>query len=188
MHPQLQAVVEEFRSAQERLERLSARVPDEAWPVRSDPKRWSVGECVAHLNLTSAAFLPVLEEALDEARGLGTTAPARFRRDPLGWLLWRTMAPPVRFRMRTAAEFVPSGNAAPAALRDQFARHQQAQIRCVEQGDGLALSRVRVASPFDPRARYNLYAALTILPRHQHRHLWQAEQVAVEVGRVRGQG
>ncbi len=23
---------------------------------------------------------------------------------------------------------------------------------------------------------YNLFACLTILPRHQHRHLWQAEQ------------
>jgi len=25
--------------------------------------------------------------------------------------------------------------------------------------------------------RYNLYACFTILPRHQHRHLWQAERV-----------
>ena len=31
-------------------------------------------------------------------------------------------------------------------------------------------------APIDARARYNLFAALGIVPRHQHRHLWQAEQ------------
>jgi hypothetical protein len=32
-------------------------------------------------------------------------------------------------------------------------------------------------SPFAPGVRYNLYSTLSILPRHQERHLWQAEQV-----------
>ena len=27
------------------------------------------------------------------------------------------------------------------------------------------------------KLRYNLYSCLTILPPHQHRHLWQAERV-----------
>ena len=30
----------------------------------------------------------------------------------------------------------------------------------------------------DARARYNVFAALSIMARHQHRHLWQAEQAA----------
>jgi hypothetical protein len=43
--------------------------------------------------------------------------------------------------------------------------------------DGLPVDRIKITSPFDARLKYNLYAALTILPRHQHRHLWQAERV-----------
>jgi len=43
---------------------------------------------------------------------------------------------------------------------------------------------VRVTSPFNARVRYNLYACFTILPRHQHRHLWQAERVWGEKGNV----
>jgi hypothetical protein len=33
---------------------------------------------------------------------------------------------------------------------------------------------------------YNLFACLTILPRHQHRHFWQAEQAwqALQMGAV----
>jgi hypothetical protein len=34
-----------------------------------------------------------------------------------------------------------------------------------------------VQSPFNEKVKYNLYSCLTILPPHQHRHLWQAEQI-----------
>ena len=43
--------------------------------------------------------------------------------------------------------------------------------------EGLAIDRVRIPSPFNPRIQYNAWSALVIIPRHQHRHLWQAEQV-----------
>jgi len=53
------------------------------------------------------------------------------------------------------------------------------------EADGLPVDRIRIASPFDARLKYSLYAALTILPRHQHRHLWQAERVLEGLRRVR---
>jgi hypothetical protein len=34
---------------------------------------------------------------------------------------------------------------------------------------------VRVRSPFTDRVTYDVYSALLLLPRHQHRHLQQAE-------------
>jgi hypothetical protein len=45
----------------------------------------------------------------------------------------------------------------------------------VHEAEGLPLHRVKIVSPFNARVRYNLFSALSILPRHQHRHLWQAE-------------
>jgi hypothetical protein len=42
---------------------------------------------------------------------------------------------------------------------------------------GWLLGRMWITSPFDRRIRYNAYSCFTILPRHEHRHLWQAEQV-----------
>lgn len=46
----------------------------------------------------------------------------------------------------------------------------------MREADGLPPGCLRIASPFDARLRYNLYSALSILPRHQRRHLWQAER------------
>jgi hypothetical protein len=177
LHPQLEAIRAEFASAQDRLSRLAQSIPGAVWNRRPDPAQWSIAECVEHLNLTAQAYLPLLRDALDRARRLSGSAPRRYRRDPIGWMLWRTQGPPVRRRMKTIPRFNPGSQRPPTELMAEFVRLQDAQISCVRAADGLRLGQVWIRSPFDSRIRYNAYSCLTILPRHQHRHLWQAEQV-----------
>jgi hypothetical protein len=177
MHPQLQIIREELLSVQNRLHRLRTDVPEDQWPVRSHPERWSVSECVAHLNLTSAAFQPLVQAALTEGRRLGKPRSLRYRRDFTGWILWRFSGPPPRFRSKTPARFIPDAARPPAELIAEFDHWQAEQLDWVRLADGLPLNKVRIRSPFDARVQYNLYSGLSILPRHQHRHLWQAEQV-----------
>lgn len=177
MHPQLQAVADELLAARDRLHRLAETTSPESWSRRADTDRWSAGECVAHLNLTAIAFLPLIRAGLEQAAAIGAGAPARFHRDLVGWVLWRTAGPPVRFRVRTAARFVPTGSEPLAHLLATFDRLQQEQLEVVARADGYPIHRVKVTSPFDSRFRYNLYACLTILPPHQERHIWQAEGV-----------
>ena len=177
MHPQLRDVADELVAAQTHLHRLADTTAPELWSVRADPDRWSAAECVAHLNLTAQAFLPLIRRALEEAAALGGGAPRRLRRDLAGWMLWRTAAPPVRFRVRTTAQFVPTAAEPLSSLLATFDRLQAEQLECLRQADGRPIHRVKITSPFDPRLRYNLYACFTVLPRHQERHIWQAAQV-----------
>jgi DinB superfamily len=177
VHPQLQVIRDDFDEAKARLHRLAASAAEPLWTRRPDPARWSMAECVAHLNLSADAYLPLLHTALDAGRRSGSPAPRRYRRDPVGWLLWRTMAPPVRHRVRTPPPFVPTAAAPLAELIARFDRGHDALADCVAAADGLPLGRLWITSPFNARARYNAYACLSILPRHEHRHLWQAERV-----------
>ena len=178
MHPQLQAIADEFTSASHRLHRLIDIVPAERWGARADPDRWSIAECIAHLNLTSQAFRPLVEQGLDAGRKRGGPAPERYRRNFTGWLLWKMAGPPVRFRVKTTAPFIPQGTLPQTELVERFDRLQEMQLAWVTAADGLRLHEIHITSPFNARIRYNLYACLTILPRHQHRHLWQAEATA----------
>jgi hypothetical protein len=41
---------------------------------------------------------------------------------------------------------------------------------------GYRLDAIRIASPFVRRTRYSLYTTFCIVPSHERRHLWQAEQ------------
>lgn len=178
MNRQLEEIVREFESASERLERLRQGLTLEAWSRRPAPEKWSPGECVAHLNLTSSAFVPLLRQGLDECGRSGRAAGGRYRRDLVGWLLWRALSVPGRFKSRTAAAFVPSGDRPAGELAAEFGRLQAEQIALTRASDGLPIDRVKIVSPFDTRVRYSIFAALSILPRHQHRHLWQAEQAS----------
>lgn len=182
MHDQLVRITASFVDAQARLHRLISKLSDDRWAARSDAAKWSVAECVAHLNLTSRAYPERLRAALNEARALGAP-PQRYRRDFAGWLLSLFTGPlpgigRFRFgRMPTTAPFIPTGDLPRAVVIAEFDRLQAEQIAIVREADDLPIDRVKIASPFDARMRYNVYSALVILPRHQHRHLEQAENV-----------
>src|SRR5512147_2204452 len=178
MDGQLAAIVTELESAHGRLRELRRTMPRRAWDWRPAPGRWSAAECVAHLNLSSAAILPILREALREARGRREQASPRYRRDPLGWLLCKVVSPVGGLKMRAAPEFVPSEAGDIDDLLDEFERLQASLLECVREAEGLPIDRVTLVSPFDARLTYNLYSALTLIPRHQHRHLVQAERAA----------
>jgi DinB superfamily len=186
VNDQLAVLRDEFLTARQRLHELAAAVPDDLWARRPAPAQWSVAECVAHLNLTAARYEPIVGPALDEARRLRVPAPARYRRDPIGWVLWRTMGPPVRWKATTAAAFVPTSAASKQELLEEFDRWQAVQLQWVEAADGLPIHRVRIRSPFDARVRYNLFSCLAILPRHQERHIWQGWQALRALGRETG--
>lgn len=178
MNAQLAEVEGEFNSALVRLRQLRTSVPAATWRRRPAPERWSPGECVAHLNLTSATMVPIVRGALDEARRSGMAAPARYRRDLVGWLLWKSLGQVGRFKTKTIPAWVPSGELPPDVLVAQFEQWQAEQVALVRESDGLPIHAMKITSPVDARARYSVFSALSILARHQHRHLWQAEQAS----------
>lgn len=179
MQAQLEAIVEDFESAQQKLGELVAVWSDEQWISSSDPTRWSAAQCVQHLNLTSRAFIPIIREALEKCRALDGKPPVRYRLDFTGWIIWRMSGPTRGFgRVRTTTPFVPLRDLPRAHVLGEFAKRQQEQIKCVRDADGLPLAKVKIASPFNSRIHYSAYSALSILPRHQHRHIRQAEAAA----------
>jgi len=173
---QLTAVIEDLASAQARLRTLHAALPCHAWSRRPTPDRWSPAECVAHLNLTSETLLPLLRAGLQQARDRRGPAASRYRRDPVGWLIWKLVSPSGRLKTSTVPAFVPRGPQPADSLMSEFERLQGEVVSCAREAAGLPIDRVKLVSPFDARVKYNLYAALTLVPRHQHRHLLQAER------------
>ena len=182
MNPQLTAVLGEFDAASRRLARLVASLPEEVWSGRPDPTCWSAAECVAHLNLSAEAYLPRMEEGLERARSLGRRERGRYRADPLGWVVSRMVGPLPRIggrrrgRVKAPPAFVPGGDLPQEEILERFRALQARQVALVEASDGLPIDRVKVRSPFVEAARFNLYSTFLILPRHQHRHLQQAEE------------
>ena len=180
MDVQLQAVIDDLESARVRLHELWSSVSRDAWHARKGVGRWSAGDSVVHLNLASAALLPLLRAAVAEAATRVSAKGPAYRRDPLGWLIGKVIAPSSPLRMRSASAFVPVADQSPEMTLAEFDRLQDALVACVRAAEGLAIDRVTVVSPFHDCLRYNLYSAFTLVARHQHRHLLQAERAAIE--------
>lgn len=178
MDGQLSAIVQDLQAVEQRLRQLHGWLPREAWSQPPSPGRWSPAECVTHLNLTSRAMLPILQDGLRKAGRSPIGPPARYRRDIVGWLVWKLIAPANGLRTRTIRAFVPSGDESPDAAMAEFSQLQSEMIACVRAADGLPIDHVTVCSPFDGRVKCNLFAALTLIPRHQERHALQAERAA----------
>lgn len=179
---QLRSLEVEFDDVQAWAHRLVDGLSEEDWLRRADPNRWSIGEQILHLNLTSRAYLPRLREGLAQARERGLHSKGSYRRDFKGWLLCRMAEPPVRIKVKTTAPFVPKDlQPKPETMRD-FDALQDDLRAVVREAGGLALGRVDFVSPFDPRIKYNLYSALRVTAAHQRHHLWLGERVAEGLG------
>ena len=181
MHAQLASIVADFEFALTRLRGLVTSCDEDAWSRRSAPESWSAAECVAHLNITSAAYLRILPAAVAEARARSGGAPARYRLDLPGWLVKQVSGRKRLFPTKTPAAFVPASGTTRDVVATEFERLQAEQIAIVASVDGLPIHKVRIASPFAANLRYSLYSALSLLPGHQHRHLDQAERALAAV-------
>jgi len=183
MQQQLATIVASLESAQTRLHRLVDQLPDARWKSRPGPDQWSAAECIEHLNLTSRAYIPLLRHALEKG-AKPATAPSRYRKDFLGGLFSALVGPLPRIakkrwgRVKTTGEFIPQPVATRVETVTEFDRLQADLIAITRQADGFPLGDMKIVSPFGGKIRYNVYSALVILPRHQERHLGQAEDAA----------
>lgn len=182
--PQLHAIVDDLDAASRRLQTLGAGVLCDVWDRRPAAGQWSPAECIEHLNLTSRALIPMLHQALEDARRVAPRTLSPYRRDVMGWLVWTVLAPSSGLKTKTIPAFVPEATPPAECLMAEFERLQAAVVACVRAADGLPIDRVKLESPFDARVKYNLYSVLTLVPRHQHRHLLQAQRAARAVEQV----
>jgi hypothetical protein len=183
MQRQLADIVKGFETAQTRLDKLADNIPDAAWEERTEPAKWSVAECIAHLNLTSEAYIPRIRAAIAEAKAMNAPKAKSYRKDFAGGFFALMVGPipmlgKIRIgKVKTTADFLPKGRHPKQDTLATFKRDQDALIELVREGEGLPLDKVKIKSPFGEKVSYNCYSAFVILHRHEHRHLDQAQLV-----------
>jgi len=176
MHRQLATLAHELAAATDRARTLVHVVNEADFHARPNPSRWSIAECLVHLNITTTAFLPLIDAALVAASSAGVDPDRHYRRDLVGWVLSWSLEPPARVRFKTIPRFVPTGAGSRDAVMADFARLQGELAQRLERSSGHDLNRARVVSPFNARLSYNLYSCFRVLLAHERRHLRQAEE------------
>lgn len=176
---QLDAIRHDLHEAARRGRDLAASLDDAAWRRRPPDGGWSVAECLVHLNLTTDAMVPLMDEAVARASQAGQPSPAKLKADLLGRALAWFLEPPYRIRAKTGAAFVAGADLPKAAVMEKWDRCHRELDALLDRSRGVAIDRVKIVSPFDPRGRmkYSVYSSFLIIAAHERRHLWQASRV-----------
>ena len=137
---------------------------------------WSVGENLQHLILTADAMLPLAESALAQLEREQKKASKPAGLGFVGWLLFKSLEPPARMKIKTTKPFEPVEVREPLTLLDRLSAADAKLKTLIDRASGLDTASVKVTSPFNEKAKYNLYAAFRIMLAHERRHLWSAER------------
>jgi hypothetical protein len=176
---QLQLLAAEIQDITHQARRLAAQCPVASLESCAHPGSWSVAECLDHLAQSAFAFLPAMTDAIAAAPRL--TANRRLRTGVLASLFIGNLQPPYRIRLKVLPQLEPQCRDFAAAWQ-RFEESQARLLETIRSASGLAIDKVSIKSPVYARIRYNVYGALRMLIAHEHRHLWQIEQILKTLG------
>jgi hypothetical protein len=170
---------DDLNEARRRAQELVAGLTPEQLLRRPDPGKWSIAECIVHLNITAATVQKLMASAIEQGRNQQVFSKGPFSIGPKGRLLVWIAEPPPKFRIRA-----PKGVRPPATIDDTlqvlptFMKAQDEWERLMREQQGLDLERVKVGQGV---FRMRLAAALPWMMAHQRRHLLQAENVKRQI-------
>ena len=182
-HPQLARLIEELDATSAHATRLIESHDDRTLSAKPAPDSWSAAEAIAHLTISNQHTVAEIERVLSRNDGRRVPDTWRYRMDFIGGLLRWFLEPPYRIKTPTSPGFVPAAVADRHRVLADFMEQQRAAAMAITHAQGRDLGKLRVTSPFNPRVRYNVFAALRVITTHNRRHLWQAERALAQAGR-----
>ena len=146
---------------------------------RPDPGKWSIAECLAHLNITAATVQKLMVRGIEQAKQEKRFGKGPFSIGPKGRLMVWIAEPPPKFRIRAPKNVRPPTTIDdPLQLLPDFLHAQDEWERLMREQEGLDLAKIKVGQG---AFRMRLAAALPWMMAHQRRHLLQAENVKQQI-------
>lgn len=181
-HPSLDPELSEYRAAfldaRLRAAVLTADLSDAQFSWRPHSGRWSIAECLAHLNIVGRQYSRMVKELIDSGRRRRMlTGGGLHRHGFWGSLFVRSMEPPVRIRLPAPRHFKPATGYGVARVVPAFLALQEDYVRLIESANGLDLGALRIPNPNFRLVQLSLGQCFGLIASHQRRHLWQAERI-----------
>ena len=171
-----------FREAETRAVALFKTVSPEATLRRPTPDRWSVGECMQHLIVTSELYFPRMRTAITRACAAGGSTEPPYRRGSLvGKILINSVQNPNR-RFKAPGLFRPQDpGLEPSEILSRYGASHRTWDGFFDAARGLDLGH-RFPTPISRWVRISLEQAFLLHSHHEIRHVAQAERVLKEPG------
>ncbi len=171
----------EIQEARHRAEAILRGLSSGELTRQPESGKWSIAECILHLNATAAVVQPLMEKAIVQARQDKKVGAGPFNIGLKGRLLVWIAEPPPKFRMPAPRNVRPPAKIDdPGQLLPNFMKAQDEWQRLIRESAGLDLAKIKLGPFFSP-LRQRLAASFPWMMAHQRRHLLQAENVKRQI-------
>jgi hypothetical protein len=163
-------------------EQVASHLSRQQFNWRSEPGRWSIAQCLGHLNILSVLDLAPLDALISDGHERGIIREGPFHYGYLSRKFAASQDLPVKSKFKAPKKFAAPSDMELSSTVAEYRRVNREIRRLVLAADGLDWSGLKIgmsAMPGPMRAlfRMPLGARLALLVNHDRRHLWQAGQV-----------
>src|SRR4029077_14010379 len=135
----------EINEARHRAEALVLGLTSEQLTMQPEAGKWSVAECILHLNATASVMQPLMEKAIAQARDDNNVGTGQFGIGLKGRLLVWIAEPPLKFRMPAPPHLRPPARIDdPLKLLPDFLKAHDEWERLIRESAGLDLAKIKV--------------------------------------------
>lgn len=162
------------REVLEWAEGLRSRSEEEL-NARESEDRWSVLECLEHLNRYGDFYLPEIERRMNNAsKG---SSPV-FRSSWLGEYFAKSMLPREKLNtMKTFSNMNPMGSRLGREALDRFIEQQHTTLRLLHNAGSVNLNKVKTSISISKWIKLKLGDTFRVMIYHNQRHREQAQRV-----------
>jgi hypothetical protein len=149
MNLDLERCAREIKEARLRAQSLVSDLSSDQLTKQPEPGKWSVAECLLHLNRTADVVQPLMAKAIAEGKRDNAAGSGPFGIGFKGRLLVWIAEPPPKFRIRAPRRVRPASKIDnPLNLLPDFLKAQDEWERLARESAGLDLGRIMVGPPF----------------------------------------
>ena len=157
-------------------------LPPDVLNRRPGVGRWTVGQCLEHLNIVGGHVLPDIRKRLQKALAQGSTPAPVVRSGFVGGRMIAAMRQPASLKPYTSpSRYAPTGTRLPRTVAEVFSRQLDELLSLLLLARQVNANAVRIPNPTLPLLFLRLTDQLELLVVHIERHVAQAEAALAAV-------
>lgn len=170
-----------IRTILETVEREFRPLTNEQLNWKPNTKRWSITQCLQHLNLAERFYIRNIQKKVDDL-GLVQFSPTdqSLRSSLVSKLLRRSIDPNTKLKLPTASFMKPRNDLSAGDVMKQFIELQQLLHDLLDKATYLDWNEEKLMTLFGNWLKINVGDAFLMLVAHSERHINQALRVKQE--------
>ena len=144
---------------------------------KSQPEKWSIGQCLDHLIVANKSYFPSFEKLIYHRYKLSFLQKLNPFKKLMGPVMIKYLGPQPNKKFKSPKIFEPSASRIAFTIVDDFLRHQEELKSYFRKLYQLDTKNLVIASPSSGFVMYTIADCMQLIAVHEQRHTNQAKTV-----------